>query len=325
MDIALLVGFLREMVLVRRFEETALSLRLAGKIYGVIHSYVGQEGVAVGVCTALAPRDKITTYHRGHGHSIAKGTPLTGMMAELMGRVDGCCKGKGGSMHIADMSQGMLGVNGVVAAGIPHALGAALAAQMLGADTVVACFFGDGAVGQGVLYESLNIAALFKLPVVLVCDNNQYQGPDTRLSDVLARSDISGIGSVFGIPGTTVDGTDVVAVHEAAREAVARARSGAGPTLLECRSYRWGAHAQRGVVLKDARPAEEVAAARRADPIERLRSRLLAEGRLTEPAFAEIVRTADAKIAEAVAFAERSPFPAPEAALDDLFSTGGAR
>lgn len=317
-----LVLLLRQMLLIRRFEEDSVALRMQGKIYGVVHPYIGQEAVAVGVCGALGPEDKVGTYHRGHGHLIAKGTSVRRMMAELFGRVDGCCKGKGGSMHIADLSRGMLGVNGIVAAGIPHALGAALAIQMSGSSAVVACFFGDGATGQGVFYESLNIAALFRLPVVLVCDNNLYSGPATPLHDVLASNDVASLSSAFGIPGATVDGADVIAVHAAARDAISRARSGGGPTLLDCRSYRWGAHAQRRELQKDARPAEELAAAMRADPIERLKSALLARGQLTEASFHEVERSVDAELEDAVKFAEASPFPEPAAALEDLFAPG---
>lgn len=315
-----LARLLHDMVVIRHFEERTVALRLAGKIYGVVHSYVGQEAVAVGVCSALRSDDKVITYHRGHGHSIAKGTPLRGMMAELMGRATGCCKGKGGSMHIADMTKGMLGVNGIVGAGIPHALGAALASQMLGHGVVIACFFGDGATGQGVFYESLNIAALLKLPVVLVCDNNLYSGPSVPLAEVLAQPKISELGKPFGIPGVTIDGTDAAAVYMAACEAVARARSGYGPTLLDCKSYRWGAHAQRGAVQKNARPPEELEAAMRSDPIVRLRSHLITGNTISERDYAEMVRSAEAAVSDAVAFAESSPFPAPEDALADLFA-----
>ena len=310
------------MLLIRRFEQTALELRRAGKIYGGVHPYVGQEAVAVGVCSCLRRADKITTYHRGHGHSIAKGASVPRMMAELFGRRDGLCKGKGGSMHVVDSSVNMLGANGIVGAGIPHAVGVALGEIMLDSNAVAVSFFGDGATGQGVLYESLNIAALARLPVIFVCDNNQYSGP-TPINQVLARSDIAGLADAFGIPAYALDGTDVVAVRNAAAKAVDRARTGNGPTFLECKSYRWGVHAQRGTELKESRPPDELAAARASDPIMRLRSRCLKGRILTAAAYRKLQDRVDREVADAVVFAENSPFPEPKDATADLFASIG--
>lgn len=310
---------LRRMILIRRFEERALQLLASGEIYGVVHPYIGQEAVAVGLCEQLRFSDKLITYHRGHGHSIAKGADIRFMMAELFGRADGCCKGKGGSMHIADFRVGMLGANGIVAAGIPHSVGAALAQQMLGTDSIVVVFFGDGATGQGVFYESLNLAALWSLPVVLVCDNNQYAS-GTPIDQILATDDITEVARSFGIPGLHVDGTDLWAVIDAANTSVERARAGNGPTLIECKSYRFAVHAQRIEGFTDPRSPEEVAAARQRDPISLMTTRLEQSGLLTSAALDAIEQSVENELAEAVDFARNSPFPSPEAALEDLFA-----
>src|SRR5215471_16741486 len=230
-DDAALITMLRTMIMIREFDLLAIELRKQKKIYGAVHPYVGEEAVAVGVCSALSATDRITSTHRGHGHCIAKGADVNRMMAELFGRVDGYCKGKGGSMHIADFGIGMLGANGIVAGGLPIASGAALAAQLEGASGVVACFFGDGATGEGEFHESLNIAALWKLPVIFVCENNRY-GADNAVESVRMVADIASHAAAYGMPGTSVDGNDVLAVREAATEAAARARRGDGPTLL---------------------------------------------------------------------------------------------
>lgn len=317
-----LIDLLRQMLLIRRFDETALELVKSGLVYGVVHPYIGQEAVAVGVCSGLRPSDKLLTYHRGHGHSIAKGASLNRMMAELFGRTDGCCKGKGGSMHIADFSVGMLGANGIVAAGMPQAVGAALAEQLQGRDGVVACFFGDGASGQGLFHESLHLAALWSAPVVFVCENNQMAS-GTPTSEILARQDIAGFAAPYGIPSMTVDGTDVRAVSDEARAAISRARRGQGPTLLECRSFRFGAHARRREGQLDGRTAEEIGEARKHDPIQRLRTYLASHGLLDDETWLGVETWVNAQLAEAIRFAEASPFPRPEEALDDLFAGVG--
>jgi len=310
---------LRQMVLIRRFDELALELRLAGRIHGVVHPYIGQEAIAVGVCTNLRPTDRITSTHRGHGHCIAKGADIRRMMAELFGRRDGYCKGKGGSMHIADFEVGMLGANGIVGAGFPIAAGAALAAQLAGTDDVAACFFGDGATGAGAFHESFNISAVWKLPVVWVCENNQY-AVDTPIEATLARTDVATLAQGYGFPAATVDGNDLPAVYEAARAAVGRARAGQGPSLVECKTYRRSAHAVRDALPAEKRPAEERSAWEARDPIAAF-ERLLLERGLLDAAGAEAIRErVERDLAEAVAFAEASPYPAPEEALDDVFA-----
>src|SRR5437667_11093590 len=226
---------LRAMILIREFDELAIKLRTGGKIYGAVHPYVGQEAVAVGVCANLTNADRVTSTHRGHGHCIAKGADVKRMMAELFGRADGYCNGKGGSMHIADFAVGMLGANGIVGGGLPIACGAALAAQLEGKGDVTACFFGDGAAAAGEFHESLNIASLWKLPIVFVCENNQYAA-NNPVGVQHPRLDIAAHAAPYDMPGVIVDGNDVLAVHAMTGDAVARARQGAGPSLLECQT-----------------------------------------------------------------------------------------
>src|SRR5436309_6441459 len=235
---------LYRMILIREFDERAIALRSAGKIYGVTHPYVGQEAVAVGVCSALTVRDRLTSTHRGHGHCIAKGADLNRMMAELFGRQTGYCKGKGGSMHIADFGIGMLGANGIVAGGISIVTGAGLAAQMEGKGGVAVSFFGDGAANAGPLLECLNIAMAWKLPRTSVRQNDM-SAAQTAAAQTHALPDVAPRAAGYGIPGVVVDGNDIIAVHQAASRAVDRARSGEGPTLIECKTYRWRAHTER--------------------------------------------------------------------------------
>ena len=235
---------LRQMLTIRRFEERASADYLAGKIYGVVHCYIGEEAVAVGVCTALDRGDRIISTHRGHGHCIAKGADLNRMMAELYGRQTGYCKGKGGSMHIADFGIGMLGANGIVAGGIAIVTGAGLAAQMEGKGGVAVSFFGDGASNAGPFHECLNIAATWKLPMLYICENNMYAA-NTAAAATHAQSDVAARAAGYGIPGIVVDGNDIFAVYQAANHAVDRARSGDGPTLIECKTYRWRGHTER--------------------------------------------------------------------------------
>ena len=320
LDQTRLLGMLRQMVLIRRFDELAMELRLAGRIYGVVHPYVGQEAVAVGVCANLTPNDRLTSTHRGHGHCIAKGADVRRMMAELFGRRDGYCKGKGGSMHIADFDVGMLGANGIVGAGFPIAAGAALAAQFDGQGAVAVGFFGDGATGAGAFHESLNVASLWKLPVIYVCENNGF-AVDTPATDSIANLDVSTFAHAYGIPGATVDGNDVLAVEEAARIAINRARAGEGPTLLEAKTWRRHMHALRDAPPPERRPEElrDYWGAR--DPIERFEARLREQGILDDARAAEIRADVERELERAVDFAESSPFPAPEEALDDVFAT----
>ena len=312
---------LRTMQTIRRFEERASADYHAGNIYGVVHCYVGEEAVAAGVCAALDPDDQIISTHRGHGHCIAKGADLDRMMAELYGRETGYCKGKGGSMHIADFAKGMLGANGIVAGGISILTGAGLAAQLLGNGRVAVCFFGDGAANAGPFHESINIAAAWKLPVIYVCENNLYAAQTGQMA-THAMPDVAGRAAGYGIPGVVVDGNDIFAVHEAAGKAVARARAGEGPTLIECKTYRHRAHTERKG-QPDHRPREEVALwmSDARDPIARLVAHLKRQqGQLTDDEWKEMDREILARIESAVAFARASPFPKPEAATEDVFA-----
>ncbi|MBT6314872.1 MAG: thiamine pyrophosphate-dependent dehydrogenase E1 component subunit alpha [Alphaproteobacteria bacterium] len=310
---------LRQMLTIRRFEEQASEGFQTGDIYGVVHAYIGEEAVAVGVCEALRDGDQIISTHRGHGHCIAKGADLNRMMAELYGRQDGYCKGKGGSMHIADFGIGMLGANGIVAGGISIITGAGLAAQMDGAGGVAVGFFGDGASNAGPFHESINIAATWKLPVIFVCENNLW-AVNTRASDSVATPDVAARAAGYGIPGVIVDGNDVEAVHEAAQQAVARARAGEGPTLIEAKTYRHRRHTERAD-QPDARPADEIAAWMARDPIDLLIKRLQEQqGQLADDELEAIQAEVRTSIRTAVAFAEASPFPTLESALDDVFA-----
>jgi pyruvate dehydrogenase E1 component alpha subunit len=309
----------RQMVLIRHFEELALQLRGEGRIHGVVHPYSGQEAIAVGVCANLRRSDRIVSNHRGHGHCIAKGASIQRMMAELFGRRDGYCKGKGGSMHIADFDAGMLGANGIVGAGLPIALGAAVAAQLEGSDAVAVSFFGDGATGEGPFHESLNIGALFKLPVIWVCENNQYAA-DTPIEQGLAARNVADLAAGYGMPGLVVDGNDVLAVYAAAQQAVQRARAGQGPTLLECKTWRRHIHAQREAPPPDRRPADRRAYWEARDPIPIFERYLEQHGILSHDQMADIGLSIDRDLDDAVAFADASPYPAPEEALEDVFA-----
>jgi acetoin:2,6-dichlorophenolindophenol oxidoreductase subunit alpha len=310
---------LRRMLTIRRFEERASADYLAGKIYGVVHCYIGEEAVAVGVCSALDRDDRIISTHRGHGHCIAKGADLNRMMAELYGRQAGYCKGKGGSMHIADFDIGMLGANGIVAGGIAIVTGAGLAAQMEGKGGVAVSFFGDGASNAGPFHECLNIAATWKLPMLYVCENNMYAA-QTPAAATHALNDIASRAAGYGIPGVVVDGNDVFAVHRAAHAAVERARAGAGPTLIECKTYRWRAHTERRG-QPDLRDRGEVEAWLRRDPIALLAQQLREQGEI-DSAGLQVMEDEIAQALEAaVAFSEASPFPLPEQAIDDVFAS----
>ena len=309
---------LRSMQTIRRFEERASDDYQAGAIYGVVHCYIGEEAVAVGVCAALNSDDQIISTHRGHGHCLAKGADLNRMMAELYGRQTGYCKGKGGSMHIADFSIGMLGANGIVAGGIPIVTGAGLAAQLEGKGRVAVSFFGDGASNAGPFHESINIAATWKLPMLYVCENNLYSA-GTTAADTLALSDVAARAAGYGIPGVVVDGNDVMAVYEAAEAAVNRARAGQGPSLIECKTYRWRGHTERPG-QEDPRPKEEIEEWQQRDPINRFATSLMEHGLLTEEAWQKMDAEILEAIEDAVKFSEESPFPDPEAAVEDIFA-----
>lgn len=307
------------MVTIRTFEEKVGDLFAAGKIPGFTHLSIGQEGIPTGVCAALRPEDYIVSNHRGHGHTIAKGARLNLMMAEIFGKATGVCRGKGGSMHIADFSVGMLGANGVVGGGFSIATGAGLSIKLRGTDQVAVCFFGDGAANRGTFHEAVNMAAVWKLPVVFVCENNQYAST-TAFRATCPVADIADRSVGYGIPGVKVDGNDVTRVAEAAEEAVGRARHGGGPTLLECKTYR-----MRGHFVGDPeryRTREEVQSYGRLDPIRRLAERLIAAG-VAPGTLEEVQARACAAVEQAVQFAEESPFPQPADALTDLFRESG--
>lgn len=305
------------MMRIREFENKAQSLFAEGKIPGFVHLYLGEEAAATGVCECLRDDDFITSTHRGHGHIIAKGGDLKFMMAELYGKVTGYCKGKGGSMHIADRDKGILGANGIVGAGHNIAVGAGLSAQCRGTDQVCVCFFGDGSTNQGTFHESLNLASIWKLPVVFVCENNNY-GISMSQARHQAIKDVADRGAAYGIPGIAVDGNDVLAVNEAAAEAVARARKGQGPTLLECKTYRHRGHFEGDPA--SYKPKEEQEAWLKKDPIVSFRKFILENKAMTEAELNAIDKQVQDEIAEAVRFAEESPAPAPEAVVEDIYS-----
>lgn len=307
----------RQMLRIRHFEEKVYELYGQNLVPGTIHLYVGQEAVAVGVCTNLRKDDYITSTHRGHGHCIAKGADLRKVMAEILGRKTGYCKGKGGSMHIADFSIGMLGATAVVGAGIPIAVGAGLSIKLRGTDQVVACFFGDGASNQGTFHESINMAAIWALPVIFVCENNLY-AMGTRQSMVMKIENIADRATAYGILGATVDGNDVLAVYEAAHEAVDRARHGQGPTLIECKTYRHKGHSRFDPATY--RPKAEVEEWLRKDPIPRFKAKLQKMKLLTDQEAEKLEREVILAVEEAVKFAMESPFPTPEEALENVYA-----
>ena len=305
------------MLKIRHFEGRVRDLFAAGKIPGSVHLYLGEEAVAAGACAALSDDDRITSTHRGHGHIIAKGGDLKRMMAELFGKATGYNKGKGGSMHIAAPSLGILGANGIVGAGLPIATGSALSAKLQGTKHVTICFFGDGASNQGTFHEAINLGSAFDLPVVYVCENNIY-GVGTRQCDVRNVEDIADRALGYGIPGLAVDGNDVIAVYEACREAVDRARSGKGPTLIECKTYRWRCHFEGEP--DTYRPPEEVVAWKAREPIAPYRSKLIEQGVLSEEEADAIEARVVREVDEAAEFAEQSPLPEPQSALEDLWA-----
>jgi pyruvate dehydrogenase E1 component alpha subunit len=312
-----LVYMFRKMVEIRLFEEKVFDLYAQNLVPGTIHLYAGEEAVAVGVCSNLRKDDYITSTHRGHGHCIAKGADLKRTMAEILGKKTGYCKGKGGSMHIADFSIGMLGATAVVGAGIPIAVGAGLSIALRKTDQVVACFFGEGASNQGTFHEGINMAAIWQLPVIFVCENNLY-AMGTRQSRVMLIENIADRAAAYGIPGVVVDGNDVLAVYEATRKAVERARRGGGPTLIECKTYRHKGHSR--VDPARYRPKEEVEEWLAKDPIKRFKERLLQEAVLTAEEIKKIEADVATEIEEAVRFAMESPYPTPEEALEDVYA-----
>jgi TPP-dependent pyruvate/acetoin dehydrogenase alpha subunit len=301
---------------IRKFELAVVELFARGKIPGFLHTYVGEEAVAAGVCAALRPDDKIISTHRGHGHLIAKGGRLDLMMAELFGKRTGYCKGKGGSMHIAEPELGMLGANAIVGAGIAIINGAALTAQYLGTDQVAVAFFGDGASNTGVFHEALNMASVWNLPSIFVCENNGYAESTPRhqhqkIEDIAARA------KAYDMPAATVDGNDVGAVYLAAQEAVARARSGGGPSLIEAKTYRLRGHYEGDPQIYRGR--EEVEAWEKKEPVERWREALLERG-ISLAQIEGIEARIEEELEQAVIFAEESPLPDPAEARSDIFT-----
>ena len=307
------------MLTIRRFEERVASEFYAGNIIGFIHSYIGQEAIATGVCKHFTTKDRIVSHHRGHGHCIAKGADMKRMMAEIHGRKTGYCKGKGGSMHIADFSIGMLGADGIVAAGLPIATGAALAAKLEGEGNVAAVFFGDGACQEGEFHEALNLAGIWKLPLLFVCENNHY-GVNTAASYSLAAGDITRMPEAYHIPNRVVHGNDVEAVYEAAGEAIGRLRRGEGPYFLECETYRWHKHFLSNA-LEDLRPREELDAWAKRCPVMAYEAKLLKQGALTRADTERIDGEILDRVEQAYQFALDSPYPAPEDALEDVYSS----
>ena len=316
-DTEQLLYMFRTMVTIREFEEAAGRLAEQAKIPGAVHLYAGEEAVAVGVCAHLRSTDTIASTHRGHGHCIAKGGDVKQMFAELFGRASGYCGGKGGSMHIADLDIGILGANGIVGGGPPITAGAAFAAQYQGTDGVSVSFAGDGATNEGTWHEALNFAAVMKLPAIFVVENNKYgeftpqhrQGSITQLSNRAAA---------YGIPGVTVDGQDVLAVYEAAGEAIDRARRGDGPSLIEADTYRYYNHTGRSE--GDPRPEEERAHWRGRDPISILAGVLQQRAILSGDGAERITEEVRATVEEAVAFADAAPYPDPAVLLTDVYS-----
>jgi len=311
------INLYQTMVTIRQFETMAGEMFAEGKIPGFIHLSIGQEGSSVGVCSVLRPDDYLTTTHRGHGHMIAKGADLNKMVAELFGKKTGYCKGKGGSMHIADFSIGFLGANGVVAGGLPIITGAGLSIKMRKTDQVAICFFGDGASNRGPVHEAMNMASIWKLPIIFCVENNQFAST-TRTSYACSVEDICTRAAGYNMPGVAVDANDILAVRKAATKAVARARKGEGPTLLENKTYRIKGHFEGDP--QKYRNKDEIASWQdKLDPINRFAKVLTQKKVLNKKKIQQIWDESAAKLQAAVAFAEKSPFPEPEEALDDLF------
>ena len=313
---------LEQMLRMREFDERAALLMEQARVHGSVHLYCGEEAVGVGVCEALRDEDYITSTHRGHGHLLAKGGDPRRMYAELFAKTSGYNRGKGGSMHIAALDLGMIGANGIVAAGAPIALGVAFASSYQENGRVTVCFFGDGASNEGAFHEAVNMAAILKAPVVFVCENNGY-GEWSRTDTQTSVRDIADRAAAYDIPGVIVDGMDVMAVHEAALEAVARARKGDGPTLLECKTYRFYDHVGRdfGVLKRDE---AEVAYWRSRDPILLWRQSLVERGVITEAEADALHQRVVEEMQDAIAWAEQSPDPEPADLWRDVYTEADA-
>lgn len=312
----------RRMVRIRYFEEAVIEIHSSGELIGPAHPYIGEEAVAVGACAALRDSDRIAGNHRSHGHPIAKGGDVKRAMAEILGKSDGFCKGKGGSMHLADFSIGILGESGIVASSVPIATGAALAAKLSKQDFVSLVFFGDGASNQGACHESMNMAALWDLPVIFMCENNGY-AITTSYKNSVSVDHVSDRASAYGMPGVLVDGQDAIAVWEATNEAVRRARAGEGPTLIEAMTYRYEDHSLGldRIRKSEYRTQEEVDEAMLRDPLDIHRKMMINHDIATEAECVEIEITVKTEIDEAVEFARNSPFPEPADLFDDMWAT----
>jgi pyruvate dehydrogenase E1 component alpha subunit len=305
----------RCMVRIRTFEETLSKLFLDGKLAGFLHLYSGEEAVAAGVCACLRDDDYIVSTHRGHGHCIAKGADIKRMMAEIYGKVTGYSKGKGGSMHIADLSKGIIGANGIVGAGMPISLGAGFSQKFRKKDGVSVAFFGDGASNRGTFHESMNMASVLNLPVLFVCENNQF-GMSTPFSYHSKNKSIAQRSAAYDMPGVQVDGNDPLAIKACAQAAVDRARAGKGPSLIECLTWRHYGH-----FVGDAasyKKAEDTKAWLAKDPLPTFRARMLSEFKVTESALLDIENAALAEVQDAIRFAEESAYPDPEVMFEDL-------
>lgn len=314
-----LIEMYRRMVRIRYFEENVVALAAAGEILGLTHTSNGQEGEIVGACMALRSDDYMIGNHRSHGHPIGKGAQLKGLMAELIGKRTGVNRGKGGSMHLADFSVGSVGETSILGSGVPVAVGTALGARMQGTDSVSLCFFGDGASNEGAVHEGMNLAAVWKLPVIFLCENNGY-AVTVPLEKALPVQNISERAKAYNIPGITVDGQDALAVYEVVSEAVKRARAGQGPSLVEARTYRYRHHAE-GPIFESInyRSKEEVAYWEKRDPLVILRGRLLKEKVFSEVDVVQLEQCVQREVQEAVSFAHESAYPDPEEAFEGLY------
>jgi len=311
-----LLSLYRKMVLIRQFEERVKYLFLEGIMPGTIHQYNGQEAIAAGVCSALRAGDVITSTHRPHGHALARGLTAESMLHELFGKITGCCRGKGGSMHIGDLAKGMAPAIAIVAGAVPMATGIALAFKMKMQANVAVCFVGDGAVNEGAFHEGVNMGAVWSLPVVYVIENNLYSA-STPIFDMVRVKKLAERAACYGIPGLTIDGNDVLAVYETARETIDRARRGEGPTLVECMTYRITGHSRRDPC--NYQPDEERKSALENEPIRRFRGYLLSQHIASEADLENVGKEIEAEIEQGVKSAMAAPDPAPDEALEDLY------
>ena len=317
----LLTLMMRRMMTIRRFEETVMGLVQGAELVGMAHCYIGEEAVAVGACAALRDDDYITGNHRSHGHPIAKGGDVRKAMAELLGKSTGYCKGKGGSMHLADFSIGILGESGIVGSALPVAVGAALGSKMQGNDRVVVSFFGDGASNQGACHEAMNLASIWNLPVIFLCENNQY-AVTTHFTDTVAVENISDRAQAYNMPGVLVDGQDIMAMYEVTKEAVQRGRSGLGPTLIEARTYRYQEHSEalNRILREEYRSEEELQEWKQRDPIDLFKALLIEQNIYSEEEINELQDNVAETVNDALEFARESPYPNEEDLLEDMYA-----